>query len=121
MRFVSLTGADAADRAELTSEYKAALEFGRVRLGELRLFFRAGFKTWYIAYRDVRRCFRRVQLIRAGTKSRGGDLRLENIVICGEAGELAQLQMPGESAAQTLMDKLEARIPEAEFGKPADG
>ena len=117
MRFFSLTGGAAADRAALTSEYKTAHGFGSVRLGELHLFFRAGLRTYFIPYRDVHRCFRRVQLIPAGRKG-SNDLRLQNLVICGAQGELAQVQLPGESAAKTLMTELQARIPEAEFGKP---
>ena len=119
MRFHPLIASYSDDRAALASEYKAAKESGAVRLGELRLYFRAGLRTYYIAYRDIRRVFRRVQLIGAGGKRNGGDMHLENLVICGDAGELAQLQLPGEAAAKQLMEELEKRVPEAEFGKPA--
>ena len=118
MKFYPLIEAHAEDGAALTSEYKAAKQLGKIRLGELRLYFRAGLRTYYIAYRDVRRVFRRVQLIGAGGRKSSADMRLENLVICGDTGELAQLQLPGETAAKQLMEELEARIPEAEFGKP---
>lgn len=120
MRFHPLTPGPAEDAAVLASEYKAARVLAGVRLGELRLYFRAGLRTWYIPYREVRRVFRRVQLMPTGTRRQKRDVRLESLVICGEAGELAQVQMPGESAAKELMAALEERIPEAEFGKPAD-
>ena len=105
--------------ADLASEYKAAREIGRIRMGELRLFLRAGFRTYYIPYSDVRRCFRRVQLIPAKMCCGRGDLEVENLVVCGDAGELIQVQLPGTKAAKILMKELEERIPEAEFGKPA--
>lgn len=120
MKFYPLIeNAPAEDAEALASEYRAAREIGKVRVGELRLYFRSGLKTYYIPYRDVRRCFRRVMLIPAKMCCGRGDFELENIVICGEEGELAQIQLPGERAGKALMEELEARIPEAEFGKPA--
>ncbi len=118
MKFLPLT-AEVENREELTSEYKAAREIGKVRLGELRLFLRTGLSVHYIPYRDVRRCFRRVQLIPAKMCCGRGDFEIENLVVCGDAGEIAQVQLPGTKAAKILMEELERLIPEAEFGKPA--
>lgn len=111
MKFCPLT--TVSDRRFLASEYKTAREFGNVRLGELHLFLRAGWKRYYIPYRDVRRCFRRVQLIGA---PRGGGFEIENLVICGDAGELFQTQTAGKQAAILLMEELQKLVPEAEFG-----
>ena len=117
MKYCPLTSeADSAD--SLVSEFKTAREIGRVRMGELHLFLRVGLKTYYIPYRDVRRCFRRVQLIPAKMCCGRGDLEVENLVVCGDAGELIQVQLPGTKAAKILMEELQTRIPEAEFGKP---
>ena len=118
MKFYPLTDRQAGDD-ELTAEYKTAREIGRVRLGELHLFLRTGTKKYFIPYRDVRRCFRRVQLIPAKMCCGRGDFEVENLVVCGEAGELIQVQLPGTRAAKLLMEELERLIPEAEFGKPA--
>ncbi len=119
MKFYPLTEA-VENESELTSEYKSAREIGKVRLGELRLFCRAGLRTYYIPYRDVRRCFRRVELVPAKMCCGRGDLEVENLVVCGEGdAELIQVQLPGTKAAKILMTELEARIPEASFGKPA--
>ncbi len=74
---------------------------------------------YYIPYRDVRRCFRRVELIPAKMCCGKGSFELENLVVCGEAGELIQVQLPGTKAAKLLMEELQERIPEAEFGKPS--
>ena len=106
------------DNAALDSEYKAAREIGTLRLGELRLYFRSKRKVYYIPYKDIRRCFRRVMLIPAKMCCGKGDFELENLVVCGEEGELAQIQLPGTRAATILMEELERLIPEAEFGKP---
>ena len=119
MKFYPLTAPDGTDE-ELSSEYKSAREIGKVRLGQLRLFLRSGTKKYYIPYRDVRRCFRRVQLIPAKMCCGRGDLEVENLVICGDGGELMQVQLPGTKAARILMEELQTLIPEAEFGKPAN-
>ena len=106
------------DNSALESEYKAAREIGTLRLGELRLYFRSKRKVYYIPYKDIRRCFRRVMLIPAKMCCGKGDFEIENLVVCGEEGELAQIQLPGTRAAKILMEDLEKLIPEAEFGKP---
>ncbi|MCD7769361.1 MAG: hypothetical protein LUH36_04500 [Oscillospiraceae bacterium] len=121
MKFYPLTGIqDNTDPKELASEYEAAREIGKLRLGELRLYFKQARKIYYIPYNAVRRCFRRVQLVQAKLCCGKGNLEIENLVICGEEGELAQVQLPGTKAAKVLMTELERLIPEAEFGKPAE-
>ena len=119
MKFCPLTGTEGSGE-ELRAEYRAAREIGRVRLGELRLYLRAGRRVYYIPYREVRRCFRRVQLIPAKMCCGRGDFEVENLVVCGEGDvELIQVQLPGAKAAKILMEELQVRIPEAAFGKPA--
>jgi hypothetical protein len=120
MKFYPLEDAQPQTEAqELESEYTIAREIGNLRLGELRLYFRKGRKVYYIPYANIRRCFRRVMLVPAKLCCGKGDLQVENLVICGETGELAQIQLPGTRAAKLLMEDLEKRIPEAEFSKPS--
>jgi hypothetical protein len=104
---------------QLESEYTAAREIGKIRLGEQRLYFRSGRKIYYIPYTSIRRCFRRVMLVPAKLCCGKGDLEVENLVLCGDSGELAQIQLPGTRAAKILMEELKALIPEAEFGRPS--
>ena len=119
MKYIPLIESSAAENdAALASEYKAARAIGKIRMGELRLYFRAGLKIYFIPYRDIRRCFRRVQLIPAKMCCGRGDLEIESLVVCGDSGELAQIQLPGARAARFLMQELQERVPEAEFGKP---
>ena len=117
MKFIPLTDTT-IDNAQLSSEYKASRSYKNIRLGELDLFFRSGLKTYFIPYRDIRRCFRRVMLIPAKMRAGKGSFELETIVICGESGELAQIQTHGKILGKELMAELERRVPEAEFGKP---
>ena len=119
MHFYPVTDVKVED-GQLEGEYKAAREIGKIRMGELRLFFKSGLRTYYIPYHDVGRLFRRVQAVPAKLCCGKGDFEIENLVICDREGkELAQIQLPGTKAARILMKELEERVPEAEIGCPA--
>lgn len=119
MRFYPLVEAGRQE-GSLDGEYRDAREIGKVKMGELHLFFKSGLKTWFIAYHDVHRLFRRVEAVPAKMCCGKGNFEIENLVICGEGDkELAQIQLPGKKAAQILMKELEQRVPEAQFGRPA--
>jgi len=44
-----------------------------------------------------------------------GELEVENLVICTDAGEAAQIQLPGAKAGKLLLEELKKRLPDAEF------
>ena len=84
-----------------------------------RLFCRVLRKVYYIPYGDVRRYFRRVQEVNVKMCCCGGELAIENLVICGENDtELLQVQLPGTKAAKILIDELKEKMPNAVYGKP---
>ena len=103
---------------KLTEAYKSARTIGVLRMAEEGLFFRAHFRTWFIPYTEIRRCFRRVQLVPAKLCCGKGDFAVENLVIEGEEGELAQIQLLGTRAAKAAMEELKARVPQASFSAP---
>ena len=105
----------------LQEDYKQAREIGKLRLGQRNLHFRTGFKTYYIPYSDITRYFRRVLQVPAKMCCGKGNFEIENLVICGESGELAQIQLPGAKAAKIVMDSLAELAPEAAVGRAADG
>lgn len=117
MRFYPLTK-QAEEKGDLLSEYKAAWEVGVIRLGEKHLYFRKFRKVYYIPYTEIRNCFRRVMLVPAKLCCGKGEFKVENLVICTEEGELAQIQIPGTKAAKILMAELKKRVPHAQFTKP---
>ena len=119
MRFMPLTASQTAEDV-LASEYKVAREIGKIRLGELHFYFKKGLNVYYIPYRDIRRCFRRVMVVPAKLCCGKGNIEMENLVICGpEDKELAQIQLPGTKAAKILVEELRRLVPEAEIGSPA--
>ena len=120
MKFESLTS-QAANPSLLPEEYKQAREIGKLRLGQRNLFFRAGLKLFYIPYSDIQRYFRRVMQVPAKMCCGKGNFEIENLVICGDGRELAQIQLPGAKAAKIVMESLGALAPNAAVGRAADG
>ncbi len=104
-----------ADNALLESDYKAAREIGVLRLGETGLFFRAGFKKYFIPYSSINRAFRRVIAVPAKLCCGSGSLEIENLVVAKDDKELAQIQLPGTRAAEEVMRLLKEKMPEADF------
>lgn len=117
MKFHHITTA-AENQEELSAEYSSAREIGVLRLGEHYLFFRKARKKYYIPYSDIRRCFRRVMLVPAKLCCGKGDFPVEHLVIYGDAGELAQIQLPGTRAAKGAMEELKQRLSGVEFTCP---
>lgn len=109
----------------LQEEYKQAREIGKLRLGRKHLYFRAGLKLYYMPYTDLKRYFRRVMQVPAKMCCGKGNFEIENLVLCGDSGELAQIQLPGSKAARIVMECLAECAPDAAVGPlkaaPADG
>ena len=119
MRFSPLESPE-EEPAVLRAEYGSAREIGKLRLGGERLYFRAGLKTWYIPYRNIRRYFRRVMQVPAKLCCGKGNFEIENLVLCGEKGELAQIQLPGARAGKAVMEELARLAPDAAVGRPKE-
>ena len=117
MRFEPLTSST-KDQSAVREEYDRARKFGKLRLGESCLFFKKGLKAYYIPYGEISRYFRRVMMVPAKLCCGRGDFKIESFVICGEAGELAQIQLPGERAAKAIMDCMAQLAPDAAVGRP---
>ncbi|MCI8466004.1 MAG: hypothetical protein HFI63_09155 [Lachnospiraceae bacterium] len=117
MKFYPLAQAE-GNQEELALDYKVAKEIGVVRLGETYLYFRKGWKVYYIPYPCIRRVFRRVMLVPAKLCCGRGDLQVEHLVVCSDSKELAQIGLPGTRAAKGLMEELKSKIPDADFTAP---
>ena len=119
MKFEPLT-LSVEDRTSLQEEYRQAREIGNLHFGQENLYFRAGLRVYYIPYGDIRRYFRRVMQVPAKLCCGKGDFEIENLVICGESGELAQIQLPGARAARAVMECMAELAPDAAVGRSAE-
>lgn len=115
MNFYSLQQVKATEKQDMEQDYKAGRAIGIVRLGKEHLYFRRIRKIYYVPYTDIRRCFRRVMQVPAKLCCGRGDLEVENLVICTDQGEVAQLQMPGAKAGKILLEELKNRMPDIAF------
>ena len=115
MKFESLTS-PAADSSALREEYRQAREIGKLRLGQRHMYIRSGLKTYYLPYSDIQRYFRRVMRVPARMCCGKGDFEIENLVICDDARELIQVQLPGQKAARIAMECMAAFAPNAAVG-----
>ena len=117
MRFVALTTCSQPD-ATLRLEQSQARRIGKMRLGTEHLFISSGLRVYYVPYREIHRYFRRVVSVPAKLCCGKGNLSMEHLVICGESGELAQVQLPGTRAAKAVMACMAQLAPDAAVGKP---
>lgn len=118
MKFHTVAGGVLNDPA-LTAEYRGARAIGVVRVGGAHLFFREGMRLYAVPHGDIRRCYRRVMRVPMKMCCGSGSLDVESLVIEGDSGELAQIQLPGTRAAVALMDLLKETLPHAQFTPPA--
>lgn len=117
LKFRTMTG-ELLDAPGLAAEYGAARAIGVVRAGEKHLFFRAGLKTYALELSEIRRCYRRVMRVPMKMCCGQGSLDVEHLVVEGDKGELAQIQLPGTRAAVALMDVLKEKLPGVDFSAP---
>jgi len=119
MKFYPIATSNTNDAA-MQAEYAAARVIGNVRLGTEMLYFKNKRKVYYVPYTDITRCFRRVQLVQTKMCCGKGNLEVENLVICGEGGELAQIQMPGERAGKIVLEEIGKLAPHVQIGRPKE-
>ncbi len=119
MKFYPLGDGTGWADLDLQGQYQAGRKIGKVCLGESVFYFRSKRKVYYIPYTAIRRYFRRVMMVPAKLCCGRGDFQMEHLVICGEEGELAQIELPGTKAAKILMEELGRLAPDALVGRPA--
>lgn len=116
MKFYSVTS-EHNNAAALQAEYASGRVIGNVSLGAEFLFFKEKRKVYYIPYADMTRCFRRVLLVQTKMCCGKGNLEVENLVVCSEKGEVAQIQLPGERAGKILLEEIVKMAPHVQIGR----
>lgn len=119
MKYYPLTGS-VVDDGLLRTELANGRTIGKVTLGDRCLLFKEKRKLYYIAYEEIQCCFRRVLLIPTRMCCGRGNLEVENLVICGQDGELAQIQLPGERAGKILLEEIAQKAPHVQIGRPKE-
>lgn len=110
VKFYDIGGRATADAA-LEAEYRAARAIGSVRVGKAHLFYRVGLRVCAAGWGEVRRCYRRVKRVPMKMCCGSGNMDVEYLVVEGDAGELAQVQLPDTRAAKALMEAIQSTAP----------
>ncbi|MCR5735756.1 MAG: hypothetical protein K6G22_14205 [Lachnospiraceae bacterium] len=118
MKFHSLTKENSADKEVLRSQFDAGHQIGIICVAKDYLFVKKGFKTYYIAYKDTDRIFRRVRSYTVNMCCEQGDLTFEYLIISRDEKELIEAQLPGEKAARMLLEEIKEAYPEGVFAAP---
>ncbi len=119
MKFYSIDNYK-VDKKDLMKDYEEAYAIDNIRLGKDNVFFRTGFKTYYIPYDKIYRYFRRIKVIPARFCCGKFNLELEHLVICNKKKELAEIQLSGNRASKALMERLKQLAPNAKIGIKKD-
>lgn len=119
MKFCPLRTA-AGEPHDLAPEYRTGRRMDVFRLGERHLFFKKRMTVYYISYGEIDRFFRRVMMVPVRVSCCGGEMAVENLVICGGGEELAVILLRDPRMAKPLMEALKERAPHAEPSKPRD-
>ena len=121
MKFCPLKTA-AGDTAGLAAEYRSAKKTDVFRLGERHVFFRKKMSVYYVSYEEIDRIFRRVLMVPMRVSCCGGEMAVENLVVCSGGRELAVITLRDPRMALSVMEEMKRRAPHAQSGKPpADG
>ena len=103
-RFVGTNGS--VDAPEISTDYENAQVFERLRVGELGVYFRDGFKIRYIPYEYMERAFIRVQETRSRMCCGQANFNYFRIVFVHDGKEFADYI----SEKEALMDDALAAI-----------
>ena len=116
MRFYPLA-ADDIPAERILADFLPARTLGRLRLGNECLYFKRGFRTFYIPYAAVGRCVRRAVILPDALRKEGQAPEWETLVFYGaDDAELAQVSVPGATALRVTMTELARRLPPGALG-----
>lgn len=104
------------EKNTLKAEFKEGRELGKVCLGKDHFFFKKKFTMYYISYSKIYRVFRRVQCINVKMCCSGGQIQLNNIVLCSNKAELGMIDLPNEDSAVAILSYFEENWPKVKIG-----
>lgn len=91
----------------LKNEIKTGEKTGLIVLGETCFFFKAGFSKYYIPYSEIKRCYKRIKVLPVrNRKTDEKSLQIEYVVLMDFEKEIAEIQLPGNNAADIILKKV---------------
>lgn len=118
MKFYSLTKKDNTDDKTLKAHFDSGHRIGAVCVADDYIFVKKRLRTYFIAYKDADRIYRRVRTYMVNMCCEQGDLRFDYIIIYKDGNELIEAELPGEKAARMLLDEIKEKAPSLNFAAP---
>lgn len=114
--YIYVKGADAA----LDAEFTAACSYNKVKPGQTALFWKSGFRWYFIPLTQVQRIFRRVEPVYGKLCCGGKSFLIEWLVLILNDGSELVLHIGDDvkKQAQALLETLKEAHPEILYGKP---
>ena len=103
----------------LDAEFAAAVAFARVKQGQEHLFWKAGFRWYYIPFAQTQRIFRRLLPVHTSLCCGGANFMMEWLVLVLPDVKELEIYM-GEDVqakAEALLQSLKCSQPQVQFGK----
>jgi len=105
-----------ADEAALQSEYTAARNLGKVRLGEAHLFFSKFSGTSYLSYSQIRHAWIRIEEVNARLCCGRANFDQIFLMVEDNEGSIRRADMKSREQAQNALTAISQRNPSAEIG-----
>ncbi|MBR0162112.1 MAG: hypothetical protein IJQ02_12615 [Oscillospiraceae bacterium] len=119
-KFAGVSGP--VESAAVTADYEAAAVYDKVRVGELGVYYRDGFKTRYIAFEEMDRAFIRVHGVRGRLCCGQAHYEYYRIVFVRDGKEIADVISENEKATDAALAQIAAHgVPTGFIGEEAAG
>lgn len=114
-------GADAA----MDAEFDSAASYGKVKLGETVIFWRAGLRWCAVPLSRVQRIYRQVELVHGKLCCGGASFDIQRLILVLDDSQTLELVVGDNEigdqvkrAAENLFGALQRAHPELQYGKP---
>ena len=102
--------------AAVSADYEQASQFDKVRVGELGVYFRDGFKTRYLAYDLIERVFIRIQEVNGKLCCGNTVLQYFRLVFVRDGKEFVDIISENEKALDEALALIAVKAPGVKIG-----
>ena len=113
-KFAGINGAVIDEK--VSADYEQAAQFDKVRVGELGVYFRDGFKTRFLAYELLERVFIRIQEVNGKLCCGNTVLQYFRLVFVREGKEFADVIGENEKAMDEALALIAVKAPNVKIG-----